>query len=298
MSKYKGMKAVILAGGKGTRLAEETVSLPKPLVEVGGRPILWHIMKIYAAHGIRDFVICLGYKGFKIKEYFMNYALHNVDISIDTRGGIEVHQESQEDWHITLAETGEETQTGGRVRRVRHYLDEAQPFCLTYGDGVGDVDISASIEFHKSHGKLATVTATQPMARFGSLDIQQGMVKQFVEKPVTESGLINGGFFVLNPKVIDYIEGDATLWEKQPLENLARDQQLMAFEHHGFWQPMDTLRDRHHLEASWEKGQAPWKIWQDASPRDIASRRLASLAKKIEADDDMENAGGKRRVAL
>ena len=278
-SKFKGMKAVILAGGKGTRLSEETVSLPKPLVDVGGRPMLWHIMKIYAAHGVRDFVICLGYKGFKIKEYFMNYGLHNVDISVDTRGGgIHVHQESLEDWHITLAETGEETQTGGRLRRVRRYLDESQPFCFTYGDGVGDVNITESIEFHKKHGKLATVTAVQPLARFGSLDIQGGLVKQFVEKPVTESGLINGGFFVLNPKVIDYIEGDEMPWEREPLETIAREGQLVAYEHHGFWQPMDTLRDRNHLDDMWAKNKAPWKVWKDEAPKEIANggkRRFA-----------------------
>ena len=208
------IKAVILAGGKGSRLSEETVVKPKPLVEVGGRPILWHIMKIYAAHGINDFVICLGYKGFSIKEYFMNYGLHNVDITIDTRGGMRMHQEAVEDWHITLAETGEETMTGGRMRRVRRYLDDQDMFCMTYGDGVGNVDIGASIEFHRKHGKLATVTAVRPLARFGSLDIAKGQVNRFVEKPMTEGGLINGGFFVLSPRVIDYIDADETLWEK------------------------------------------------------------------------------------
>lgn len=273
MHKHKGIKAVILAGGKGSRLSEETVLKPKPLVEVGGRPILWHIMKIYAEHGINEFVICLGYKGLMIKEYFMNYALHNVDITIDTRGGMRIHQEATEDWHITLAETGEETMTGGRMRRIRRYLHDADLFCMTYGDGVSNTDISASIDFHKKHGKLATVTAVRPLARFGSLDIQAGRVNRFVEKPVTEGGLINGGFFVLSPKVIDYIGADETLWEKEPLENLARDQQLMAFEHHGFWQPMDTVRDRATLEELWSKGGAPWKIWKDVQPQDVAGGR-------------------------
>ena len=273
----RGMKAVILAGGKGSRLSEETVSKPKPLVEVGGRPILWHIMKIYTAHGINDFVVCLGHKGFKIKEYFLHYGLHNADITISTRGGVEVHQASTEDWRITLVETGEETMTGGRLRRVRSYLDGADTFCMTYGDGVGNVDIGASLAFHKKHGKLATVTAVRPLARFGSLDIQSGQVKRFIEKPMTEGGLINGGFFVLSPKVIDYIAGDETSWEKEPLENLARDGQLMAFEHHGFWQPMDTLRDRNHLEDLWAQGHAPWKVWEDIAPQDIADgqRNLA-----------------------
>lgn len=269
MKKQGGMKAVILAGGKGTRLSEETVLKPKPMVEIGGRPILWHIMKIYAHHGITDFVVCLGYKGYQIKEYFLNYNLHNVDMTVDTRGGVKVHQKTSEDWTITLAETGEDTMTGGRLRRVRRYLDDKAPFCLTYGDGVSDTDIGASIAFHKKHGKLATVTAVRPMARFGSLDIQQGKVKRFVEKPVTEGGLINGGFFVLSPKVIDYIDGDETLWEKEPLECLSREGQLMAFEHTGFWQPMDTLRDRMNLEDMWAKGTAPWKTWKDVAPRDV-----------------------------
>lgn len=263
MQLRKGIKAVILAGGKGSRISEETIVRPKPLIEIGGRPILWHIMKIYAAHGINDFVICLGYKGYIIKEYFLNYALHNVDITINTRGGLQVHQAAAEDWHITLAETGEETMTGGRLKRVRRYVDDQELFCMTYGDGVGNVDITSSIQFHRQHGKLATVAAVQPLARFGSLDIQDGHVKRFMEKPMNEGGLINGGFFVLSPKVIDYIAGEETLWEKEPLEGLARDQQLMAFEHNGFWQPMDTLRDRTHLDALWEKGNAPWKVWND-----------------------------------
>lgn len=262
--KNNAMKAVILAGGKGTRLSEETVSRPKPMVEIGGKPILWHIMKMYSEAGINDFVICLGYMGYKIKEYFFHYNLHNADVTIDTRRGMTIHQSSSEDWRITLVETGEETMTGGRLKRVRPYLSEHDAFCLTYGDGVSDVDIAAGIAYHEKHGKLATVTAVSPMARFGSLDIRQdGAVQKFVEKPVTEGGLINGGFFVLSPKVIDYVEGDATLWEKEPLERLARDGQLMAFEHRGFWQPMDTLRDRHALEDLWASGKAPWKKWSD-----------------------------------
>lgn len=259
------MKAVILAGGKGTRLSEETVSKPKPMVEIGGKPILWHIMKMYTQAGITDFIICLGYMGYKIKEYFFHYNLYNADVTIDTRKGMTIHSSSSEDWRVTLVETGEDTMTGGRVRRIRPYLGEDDTFCLTYGDGVSDIDIAAGIAYHKKHGKLATVSAVSPMARFGSLDIRaDGGVQKFVEKPVTEGGLINGGFFVLSPKVIDYIAGDATLWEKEPLENLARDGQLMAFEHRGFWQPMDTLRDRHHLEELWAAGKAPWHTWNDA----------------------------------
>jgi glucose-1-phosphate cytidylyltransferase len=271
----KGIKAVILAGGKGSRLSEETVSRPKPLVEVGGRPILWHIMKSYAAHGINDFVICLGYKGFMIKEYFLNYGMHNVDITINTRGGVELHHQSAEDWRITLAETGEETQTGGRLKQVRRYLGDDEIFCMTYGDGVGDINITESIAFHKKHGKLATVSAVRPLARFGSLDIQDGQVRNFVEKPMTEGGLINGGYFVLSPKVIDYIDSPSTLWEKEPLEHLARDRQLMAYEHHGFWQPMDTLRDRNQLEELWSNGDAPWKVWKDVAPIEAGTRLKA-----------------------
>ncbi len=269
------MKAVILAGGKGTRLSEETVLTPKPLVEVGGRPILWHIMKLYSSFGVNDFIICLGYKGFKIKEYFLNYGLHNVDITIDTMNGVRVHQKAVEDWRITLVETGEETMTGGRLRRASKYLDDCDAFCMTYGDGVSNVDIAASIDFHRKHGKLATVTAVRPMARFGSLDIAKGAVRRFIEKPAAEGGLINGGFFVLSPKVIDFIEGDATLWEKEPLERLAREKQLRAFEHHGFWQPMDTLRDRHNLEELWASGNAPWKLWKDVAPQELADKNGA-----------------------
>jgi glucose-1-phosphate cytidylyltransferase len=270
MTLQKNMKAVLLAGGKGTRLSEETVLRPKPMVEIGGRPILWHIMKIYSAHGINDFVICLGYMGYKIKEYFFHYNLHNADVTIDTKNGMTIHQSMAEDWRITLVETGEETQTGGRLRRVRKYLGNDDAFCLTYGDGVADVDISASIAFHRQHGKDATVTAVSPTARFGALDINAtGGVQRFIEKPVSEGGLINGGFFVVSPKAIDRVEGDAMLWEKEPLEGLARDGQLMAFEHHGFWQPMDTLRDRHHLEDLWASGRAPWKIWDNNGVKNI-----------------------------
>jgi len=277
MTNQKNIKAVILAGGKGTRLSEETVITPKPLVEIGGRPILWHIMKMYSNHGINDFIVCLGYKGFKIKEYFLNYSLHNVDITIDTMNGVRLHQKATEDWRITLVETGEETMTGGRLRRARKYLGNCDTFCMTYGDGVSDVDVSSSIDYHHKHGKLATVTAVHPLARFGSLDISGGQVNRFVEKPVTEGGLINGGFFVLSPKVIDYIDGDSTLWEKEPLEGLARDKQLMAFEHHGFWQPMDTLRDRHHLEELWSSGKAPWKLWEDITPQDIDGEDVGAV---------------------
>lgn len=272
MSQQKKIKAVILAGGKGSRLSEETVALPKPMVEIGGRPILWHIMKLYASHGINDFVICLGYKGFKIKEYFLSYGLRNVDITIDTAHGVRVHQKASEDWRITLVETGEDTMTGGRLRRARKYFGDDDLFCMTYGDGVGNVDIAAGIDYHRKHGKLATVTAVAPLARFGSLDISGGRVQRFVEKPVTEGGLINGGFFVLSPKALDYIQGDATLWEKEPLEGLAHDGQLMAFEHHGFWQPMDTLRDRHLLEDLWATGKAPWKVWGDTAPQDVDNK--------------------------
>jgi glucose-1-phosphate cytidylyltransferase len=260
------MKAVILAGGKGTRLSEETANKPKPLVEIGGRPILWHIMKIYSSYGINDFIICLGYKGYMIKEYFFNYGLHNVDITVSTRGGIKFHHVSAEDWRVTLAETGEDTMTGGRVRRIKQYLGDDDAFCLTYGDGVADINIKESIEFHKKHGKLATVSAVRPLSRFGALEIIDGKVEHFIEKPLSEGGLINGGFFILSPKVIDYIDGDETLWEKEPLENLALTGNLMAYNHFGFWQPMDTLRDKNMLEGLWESGAAPWKTWEDIAP--------------------------------
>lgn len=267
------MKAVILAGGKGTRLSEETLVKPKPMIEIGGKPIIWHIMKMYSEAGINDFIVCLGYLGYKIKEYFFHYQLHNADVTIDTRRGMVIHESSKEDWRITLVETGENTMTGGRLKRIASYLDGSQPFCMTYGDGVSDVDIRAAISFHENHGKLATVTAVTPLARFGSLDIRKdGAVRKFVEKPVTEGGLINGGFFVLSQKALEYIDGEHTLWEKEPLENLAKEGQLMAFEHRGFWQPMDTLRDRNTLEDLWNSGAAPWKTWQD---NDIPLGRVA-----------------------
>lgn len=255
------MKVVILAGGLGTRISEETMVRPKPMVEIGGKPILWHIMKIYSSHGLNDFIICLGYKGYMIKEYFANYFLHMSDVTFDmTENRMQVHQNSAEPWRITLVDTGESTMTGGRLRRVREYIGDAD-FCLTYGDGVGNVNLTELIAFHKNHGKLATVTATQPPGRFGSLVIQDRKVLRFEEKPQGDSGWINGGFFVLKSKVIDYIESDATTWEHEPLERLAADGQLLAFPHSGFWQPMDALRDKIHLEDLWSSGHAPWKIW-------------------------------------
>ncbi len=255
------MKAVILAGGLGTRISEETSIKPKPMVEVGGKPILWHVMKIYSAHGINDFIICLGYKGYVIKEYFANYFLHMSDVTFDMVGNkMEVHQNNAEPWRVTLVDTGDNTMTGGRLKRVRQYLDN-EDFCFTYGDGVGDVDISKLVKFHKSHGKLATLTATQPPGRFGALNLNQDIVRGFQEKPQGDGGWINGGFFVLSPKAIDYIEGDATLWERDPMERLATEGQLMARQHNGFWQPMDTLRDKTYLDELWASGKAPWKIW-------------------------------------
>ena len=254
------MKAVILAGGKGTRLMEETVSRPKPLVEVGGKPILWHIMKGYSAHGINEFVICLGYKGYLIKEYFANYFLHMSDVTVDVaKISLEVHSNQSEPWIVRLIETGENTQTGGRLKRVARYLDG--DFCFTYGDGVGDIDVSASIAYHKEHGRLATVTATRPPARFGAMLMDGNRVQRFEEKPVGDGSWINGGFFVLNPKVVDYIDADETIWEREPIERLAGEGNLMAWHHPGFWHPMDTLRDRTYLEELWETGKAPWKRW-------------------------------------
>lgn len=255
------MKAVILAGGLGTRLAEETTLKPKPMVEIGEKPILWHIMKIYANHGINDFIICLGYKGYLIKEYFSNYFLHMSDVTIDMRSNqIEIHQNRVEPWRVTLVNTGENTMTGGRLKRVRQYLDEKN-FCFTYGDGVGNIDIPRLITFHQEQGTLATLTATQPSGRFGALEVQKNKVIRFQEKPQGEGGWINGGFFVLSPKVIDYIEGDNTVWEREPLERLALENQLSAYLHRGFWQPMDTLRDKNYLEELWSSGKAPWKVW-------------------------------------
>ena len=254
------MKAVILAGGLGTRISEESVSRPKPMIEIGGKPILWHILKIYSSHGVNNFVICCGYKGYVIKEYFANYFLHMSDVTIDmSHNSIEVHQKKAEPWKITLIDTGENTQTGGRLKRVADYLDS--DFCMTYGDGVGSVDISASIQFHRQHGKLATMTAVQPPGRFGALDIDGTLVKSFTEKPQGDGGWINGGFFVLNPKVLELVSSDAIVWEKEPLEALARQGQLESFFHSGFWRPMDTLRDKTTLEELWASGKAPWKSW-------------------------------------
>ena len=256
------MKAVILAGGLGTRLSEETSIKPKPMVEIGGMPILWHIMKSYSAHGVNDFIICCGYKGYVIKEYFANYFLHMSDVTFDMRNNkMEVHQKRAEPWTVTLVDTGESSMTGGRLNRVRKYIENDDAFCFTYGDGVGDIDISASIEFHKQHGKAATLIATFPPGRFGALDMKQGRVLNFKEKPKGDGAMINGGFFVLSPKVLQHLKGDDTVWEQQPLQQLAEDGELMAFEHHGFWQPMDTLRDKHLLEELWASGKAPWKKW-------------------------------------
>ena len=255
------MKAVILAGGLGTRISEETVSRPKPMVDIGGKPILWHIMKIYAAHGINDFVICCGYKGYVIKEYFANYFLHSSDVTFDMgTNQMHVHQKYAEPWKVTLIDTGENTMTGGRLKRVKQYLDD-EDFCFTYGDGVSDVNIGESIQWHRSQKALATVTAVQPPGRFGSLAMHNSRVTGFMEKPVGDGGWINGGYFVLSPKVIDLIQDDATVWEREPLESLAKQGQLSPFMHHGFWQPMDTLRDKMHLEELWDSGKAPWKTW-------------------------------------
>ncbi len=259
------MKAVILAGGLGTRLSEETGSRPKPMVEVGGYPILWHIMKIYSQHGFNEFVVCLGYKGYYIKEYFANYAMHNSSIEVDIRQrsvSFLGENESLPDWKIQLIDTGVETLTGGRLKRVRPFLRDDEPFLMTYGDGVADVDLTALATFHREHGLDATLTAVRPSGRFGSTVITDGRVEKFEEKPAGDGGQINGGFFVLHPRVLDRIDGDATIWEREPLESLAHDGQLAAFEHNGFWQPMDTLRDKMHLEDLWAADQAPWKTWE------------------------------------
>jgi glucose-1-phosphate cytidylyltransferase len=255
------MKAVILAGGLGTRISEETAIRPKPMVEIGGRPILWHIMKIYSAYGVNEFIICLGYKGYMIKEYFANYFLHMSDITFDMSDNrMEVHQASAEPWRVTLIDTGDTTMTGGRLKRVMSYVGD-EDFCFTYGDGLSNVDISKLISFHKQQGTLATVSAVQPPGRFGALDMKENKITGFKEKPDGDGGWINGGFFVLSPRVLSYIEGDAIVWEKNPLEHLAQDGELSAFRHSGFWQPMDTLRDKNYLEELWDSGKAPWKVW-------------------------------------
>ena len=257
------MKAVILAGGLGTRLSEETDLKPKPMVEIGGKPIIWHIMKQYSAHNINDFIICCGYKGYVIKEYFANYFLHMSDVTFDLRENkMQVHNMRAEPWNVTLVDTGEHSMTGGRLARVASYLLQEELFCFTYGDGVGDVDITGSIAFHRSHGKLATLTSTYPPGRFGALDIENNVVKNFKEKPKGDGGMINSGFFVLSPDALNYLDGDDCIWEEAPLNQLAEQGQLMAYEHQGFWQPMDTLRDKIHLETLWSEGRAPWKIWK------------------------------------
>jgi glucose-1-phosphate cytidylyltransferase len=257
------MKAVILAGGLGTRISEETHLKPKPMIEIGGKPILWHIMKTYSAHGIYDFVICCGYKGYVIKEYFANYFLHMSDVTFDMEHNqLEVHQRKAEPWRVTLIDTGEETLTGGRLKRVENYVKNEEAFCFTYGDGLSDINITREIAFHRQHGKLATVTAVQPPGRYGALLMNGTQVTGFNEKPRGDGGLINGGFFVISPKCIDLIPGDHTRWEDEPLTYLASEKQLMAFEHNGFWQPMDTLREKNMLEDLWSSGEAPWKVWK------------------------------------
>ena len=256
------MKAVILAGGLGTRFAEETDVKPKPMIEIGGMPIIWHIMKIYSAHGVNEFVICLGYKGYIIKEYFSNYFLHMSNVTLDLKhNSMEVHNAAAEPWRVTLIDTGEKTMIGGRIKRVLPYLGDDKEFCLTYGDGVGDVDVSAAINLHRREGRLATVTATQPPGRFGAIDYQGNRVTRFQEKPIGDGGWINGGFFVLSPQVGTYIKDDATVWEQEPMQKLAAEDELSVYFHHGFWQAMDTLRDKRTLEGLWASGEAPWKTW-------------------------------------
>lgn len=258
------MKAVILAGGLGTRLSEETSLKPKPMVEIGGKPILWHIMKIYSFYGINDFIICCGYKGYVIKEYFANYFLHQSDVTFDMKGNeMIVHTKRAEPWKVTLIDTGDDSMTGGRLKKVASYLKDEEAFCFTYGDGVADINISDLIAFHKAHGKDATLTATYPPGRFGALNIVDNQVNCFEEKPKGDGALINGGFFVLSPKVINRIDNEQTVWEQEPLKGLASDCQLMAFKHEGFWQPMDTLRDKQHLENLWDTNKAPWKVWTE-----------------------------------
>jgi len=254
------MKTVILAGGLGTRISEESHLRPKPMIEIGGRPILWHIMKLYSHHGFNDFIVCLGYRGYMVKEYFANYVLHNADLTVDLeKGAIEYHATNHEPWRVTLVDTGADTMTGGRVKRVAPYLEKDEPFFLTYGDGVSDVDLAKLAAFHRAHGKAATVTAVSPPGRYGALEIREDLVRRFIEKPPGDNGLINGGFFVLQPAVLDRIEGDDTIFELEPLEGLAHDRQLAAYRHDGFWAAMDTLRDKNQLEALWASGEAPWR---------------------------------------
>ena len=256
------MKAVILAGGLGTRISEETSVKPKPMIEIGGMPILWHIMKMYSAHGVNDFVVCCGYKGYVIKEYFANYFLHMSDVTFDmVNNKMEVHQQSAEPWRVTLVDTGDDTLTGGRLKRVAAYIKNEEAFCFTYGDGLSDIDIGASIKFHQQHGKLATVTSVVPPGRYGALELAGDNVTGFTEKPHGEGGMINGGFFVLSPKCLDFVKGDASSWEGEPLSRIASSGQLMAFEHKGFWQPMDTLREKNLLESLWASENTPWKVW-------------------------------------
>jgi glucose-1-phosphate cytidylyltransferase len=256
------MKAVILAGGLGTRISEETHLKPKPMIEIGGRPILWHILKLYSSHGINDFIICCGYKGYIIKEYFANYFLHMSDVTFYMRDNrMEVHERHAEPWSVTLVDTGDDTMTGGRLKRVAKYVQHEEAFCFTYGDGVADVNLTALIDFHRRHGKLATITGVQPPGRYGSLDVDGDVVRGFIEKPKGDGGWINGGFFVLSPTVLDFIDDDATPWESKPLETIAGLGELHTFQHTGFWQPMDTLRDKLHLENLWQSGSAPWKCW-------------------------------------
>ena len=256
------MKAVILAGGLGTRISEETYLKPKPMIEIGGKPILWHIMKIYSSYGVNDFIICCGYKGYIIKEYFANYFLHMSDVTFDmTCNQMKVHQQHAEPWKVTLVDTGEKTMTGGRLKQIAHYLKDEKAFCFTYGDGVSDVNIGELLEFHQRHDKLATITAVLPPGRYGALSMQGEQVVGFSEKPRGDGGMINGGFFVLSPKVLDFIEGDQTSWEVEPLLKIAETGEMMAYEHEGFWQPMDTLREKNLLEELWASGKAPWKVW-------------------------------------
>jgi glucose-1-phosphate cytidylyltransferase len=257
------MKSVILAGGLGSRLAEETTVKPKPMVEIGGHPILWHIMKIYSHHGINEFIICAGYKGYIIKEFFANYFLHTSDVTFDiSSGDMEIHRSNSEPWKITVVDTGQSTMTGGRLKQIAPYLND-EDFCMTYGDGVANIDIKKLVAFHRSHGKLCTVSATRPPGRFGSLALEGTKVSRFEEKPLGDGGFINGGFFVLSPKCLDYIAGPLTTWEQDPMSRLAQEGQMQAYKHDGFWQPMDTIRDRNQLEDLWNTGKAPWKVWEE-----------------------------------